>query len=638
MPVFAPRRQAVRPSRRRHARHWAACALAPLALAARLAHGAAFAPGVEADPATGAVQALPPAPEEPLRGEGIQWALAPWRVGGTLALDVRALRLGDGGHATSRVMLGDIDAASHVWQPWFIQVRAGFGWVLADANAAGSRPQLSLTGRGALSVFPASRFPFELRVEQNDSRADGANLIGDYRSRRISLSQGWRPRAGARQLQLQLEHSRIDAQDAGDRLWLFNASAQDQQGPQRLEFGTSLSDHRRLDVDEHTRLASASARHAWQPSTTWQTDTLLTWNELQLRGDALDLSSEVRQVSSFVHWQPSSDSGLGGRHTAVTGSARYLQARSANDGGRLRSEAVNVSAGLSHELSADWRATASGSISRLSVAGGARALFKAVNGSASWTPSGTAWGDWRYAPNAGLNLGLSDDGDNDLRRFGGVQAGHSVSRDWALGEVARLTFSASQSAAWFDESGPAEATRALAHGASLGWQGPALDRGQAFAALSYNDALSDGATRGRFQLVNLQLSQRVPLSRYASWGAHLTMQATRNRATDVDPFTGEPREQATGWQTYHNGAASFEHARLFDVPRLRLSLTASASSQQFDRRQLGDIDAPLERVSASFEARLDWSIGRLETRLSARVARVEGRNTAALFARAQRRF
>lgn len=638
MPCTLLRRRCTRPSPRRRSPHWAVWALAPLALASRLAQSAAFAPGMPADPPTGAVTVPAADPEEPLRGTGIVWRLAPWRIGGTLAFDVRALQLDDGRHLTGRLMLGDVSFASYIWQPWFVQLRAGVGWVLTDDNGAGSGPQLSLAGRGSVSVFPASRFPFELRLEQTDSRADGVSLSGDYQSRRLSLTQSWRPDRGNHQLQLQLEHSRIDSTFAGDRLWLANASAHTQDGPHRLEFLAGLSDHRRTDSDEQTRLASLSARHAFQPTSSLQTDTLATWNEVRIAGDTLALLSDVRQISTFATWRPEPGTIFGSGHTTVSGSARWLQARSIGDGGGVRAEAVNTSAGLSHALAADWRLSASGSLSRLHSAVGDDTLFQAANGSLTWAPAGKPWGEWRHAPNAGANLGLARDSDTGSRRFGGLQAGHSLSRDWPIGDRSRLALSASQSVAWFDQSGSGVPTRALAHGASLGWQGSAMERGQAYLALSYSDSVSDGETSGRFQLVNLQLSQRVALTRYASWSANLTAQATRNRAGDVDPFTGERREQQSGWQRYSSGGASFEHARLFDVPRLRLALIANANSQRFERREFGDIDAPIERIGASFEARLDWSVGRLDTRLSLRAARVDDRDVAALQLRIQRRF
>ena len=74
------------------------------------------------------------------------------------------------------------------------------------------------------------------------------------------------------------------------------------------------------------------------------------------------------------------------------------------------------------------------------------------------------------------------------------------------------------------------------------------------------------------------------------------------------------------------------------MPRLRFTTLLSVNSQQLESRQAGDIDAPVERISESLESRFDYSIGRLEARLSARLARVDGRKVAALFARVQRRY
>jgi hypothetical protein len=130
----------------------------------------------------------------------------------------------------------------------------------------------------------------------------------------------------------------------------------------------------------------------------------------------------------------------------------------------------------------------------------------------------------------------------------------------------------------------------------------------------------------------------VQLTRHSHWAANLTLQAARSQSSEVDVFTGERRDFGQGWQRFYNGSVSFEEQRAFGVPRLRASVLLVVTSQPLERRALGDIDAPRERISESLEARLDHAIGRLETRFSTRVARVEGRVVTALQARAQRRF
>jgi hypothetical protein len=93
-----------------------------------------------------------------------------------------------------------------------------------------------------------------------------------------------------------------------------------------------------------------------------------------------------------------------------------------------------------------------------------------------------------------------------------------------------------------------------------------------------------------------------------------------------------------GWQRFATGHLSYEQQRFWGVPRLRFTLLAGVSTQQIERRSAGDIDASLERVSRSIEARWDYQIGRLDARLSARAAHVDDRSVASLVARVQRRF
>jgi hypothetical protein len=93
-----------------------------------------------------------------------------------------------------------------------------------------------------------------------------------------------------------------------------------------------------------------------------------------------------------------------------------------------------------------------------------------------------------------------------------------------------------------------------------------------------------------------------------------------------------------GWQRYTNGSLSYEDQRFLEVPRLRYTVTLSVHSQQFERRSLGDIDAPRERITQSLENRLDYLVGKLETRLAARWARVDERYVTALQARVLRRY
>ena len=645
-------RRAARPLRRwgrrvqarpRHlCRRWLRAPLS-LAFIVPAAQGAAFLPGAEADPPTGAVVRAQPSAAEPLQGSGIQWTLGPWRQQGLLAADLRSLRLEDGSRTRQSLLLGDLDMASYIWQPWFVQLRFGLGFVTAQdqgqvqgLSTGGSGT--TVTGRAAFSVFPASRFPLELRADFGDSRSSGLNVGGEYRSRRLSVSQGWRPETGNDHVQLQLDQSQLLDATSRDTLTTFSAAAAGQRGPHALELGLGWSDNTRTDTASQTRLGQASARHSWRPASALSVETLASWNDVRFAGTGLDGSSDVKQLSSFMSWRPPLQPLPDASQPLVTATARWVQVRSAGSASSTQAEAVNASVGVTQELSSTWRGALSANASQLQSRSGTSGHGLGVNAALIWTPEQSLRWGWRYAPQATASTGYARGVQGAARQSLGAQATHGLSRDFQLNEQVSLSAGLTQSAGVLHETGQQDHSRALAHGASLSWQRLGSDGGQLFAGLSYHQARSMGESEGLFQLINAQISQRASLGRYASWSANLSYQASNNRSSVVDVFTGQRRDLAPGWQQFYNGSLTYENQFVLGVPRLRLSVVASVSSQPLEQRALGDIDAPRERISESLETRLDHALGRLETRLSVRVARVEGRVVQALQARAQRRF
>jgi hypothetical protein len=213
-----------------------------------------------------------------------------------------------------------------------------------------------------------------------------------------------------------------------------------------------------------------------------------------------------------------------------------------------------------------------------------------------------------------------------------------VSRGLAWGEGDSVSLNLTQSLGALHDSQTQAWSRAIAHSAGLYWQGGGAGSSQSYAGLSVSDSRTWAEERGSFQLVNVQLSRRTQLSRYASWSGNLTWQATRSDTTQIDAFTGTQRDAAPSWQNFTSGSLNYEQQRLLDVPRLRFTALLAVNSQQLERRALGDVDAPRERITASLENRLDYAIGLLETRLSARLVRFDERSVASLFARVQRRY
>ena len=635
--------------------------LLPLALGAAGALGtllpagrsdaAAFVPGqVEPDPPTGDVGASRPTPEEPIAsGNGVRWQFARWRYGGNLSTDLRWLRQEDGRRATQGVLSGDIDAASYIWQPWFVRVQAGVGFVLGrDASRGGDSPPdtnttLGLTGRVAVSVFPASRFPFELRLDVSDSRSTGDTLLNDYRTTRLALSQAWRPAQGNDAYSVHLDHSRVrSSSGAEDTLTALRGTGLLQWTDQSLELGASYSLNRRSDTGDESRQALLSARHAFRPREGLQLESLASWNDLHLAAGGassqLELDNRLVQLSTVASWRPQPDDWLYSAEAPLiaTGTARLVESATGSSGTTQRSRALALSGGLTKDFSRTWRASASASLNRFETASGStdQTIVGAV---LLFTPDSVKLGEWRYAPSASANLNVADTPGGDQRQVLGLQGSHALARAWALDDFQTLSVNVAQSAGVLRESPSQTQSTGLSHSLGLFWQG-ASGSSQTYASATVSDSRTRSPGAGLYQFANLQLSRRSQLTRYSSWSANLTLQASRSSAEQLDAFIGVWRKQDNGWQRFTSGAMSYESQRVFGVPRLRFTALLSATSQQLEQRALGDVSAPLERVTESAEARLDYRIGLLDTRLATRVARVDGRTVAVLSARAVRRF
>lgn len=640
---------------RGHLRAWRLVTLA-LALRSVDAGGAAFSPDVrEPDPPTGdvhAVEAPPASPDPAPAGPGIRWTLAPWRHAGTVSLEGRWLRLEDGSTSSQALVFNEVDFASYVWQPWFIQLRAGVGALVARSHAqpvgdaASDSTATGLTGRFSMLVFPASRFPFELRADVSDSRTRGDFLGTDYRSHRLTLHQSYRPETGNDSYSATFDWSRLAMADGReDRVSSLRATALRQFEHHTLEFSGNLTHGDQGDDGAASRFTSLAARHGFQPAPALQVDTMATWNEVRLQPGATapgvpDLTTDIRQLTSFATWRPREGDWLYSADAPLylTGSVRWVDAGSKVGDVAQRAQSLNASLGVSKEFSREWRASLSGSATQVEPDDGTPLRSLTGHALLAWTPAPLPWGDWRYAPSAGASASATRTTNIALRHTLGAQLGHGLSRHVDLGEGQYLTLNVNQSVASLRESESGAATRSLAHSAGVFWQGGNGGPTQSFAGLSLSDSRTRGDFESAFQLVNLQLSRRTQWSRSASWSGHLTLQATRSDAPFIDATTGLVVVLPAGWQRYYSGSVHVENSRLFGVPRLRWTLLVSADSQQFERRALGDLDAPRERITESIENRLDYAIGRLETRLAARVARIDGRTVGTVYARVQRRY
>lgn len=581
-------------------------------------------------------------------GSGIRWRPAPIAVGGNVALDERWSRAGDGLSSRQTLLSANVDLATYVWQPWFVQLRGGAGLLLAqgsNTDPGGERRKddsTAWTGRLGLLVFPMSRFPFELRGDVSDSRTNSDFVGSDYRSRRLTASQSYRPPTGSESYNLTYEQSTLSsARLPDDTVRSVRGLMTGTRGSHGFELSGSHTLNERDAAADATRVTALAARHNYRPSHALTVDSLATRNEARVRASALDLATEIRQLSSFATWRPQQGDRLYSpeHRFYLTGSVRFVESRTGSADAAAETRSVNGTVGASYDITRQLRASGAVAASEITFADESTTLASETL-ALTYVPDALLLGRWRYAPSAAINASGTQGAVEGDRATFGAQFVHGLSRHWADGGGS-VSFNVSQSAGAVHDTLRSDVDRTLGHSAGLNWQSGGGSSTQSFAGFSASDSRSYGETDSAFQLVNLQFTLRTQLTRTASWSGSLTAQAARARfdAARSGPLPPGPQVTADdGWRKYYSGTLTYENARAFDVPRLRFTLLASANSQQLERRSEGDVDAPRERIDHLLEARLDYAIGRLDARLTLRTAKVEQRRHDVLFFRVNRRF
>lgn len=630
-------------------------ALAAVALVALSgpAWGAAFLVGnPEPDPPTGEQEPAPASAAEPARGLGIRWYLGPVAYRGLLSLDFRRTSGTEVARSSGGLLRSEIEFASYIWQPWFVRLSSSVGMILSrDQHQDLDGRTTSTTGLSAMGtvqakVFPFSRFPIEVHAALSDSRATGDALLNDYRIVRLGINQSYRPPSGNDAYTYQLDYSRVKGSQTGvDHLIALNGNSQHRWDEHTVTTTLTASDNWADRDAPRSRLASVSAQHSFLPDSAFSADTLVIWNHNRLEfggfGQRVSTGLQSLQLSSTMNWRPREDDWLYSANAPATvaGSVRLGHAQSSGSNAG-RSQVFGLSAGISKQFSSELRAALSYSYFRSWNPGAPAVAQSGLGGSLAYTPRTViALGEWRYTPSvsSSLNGTLVN---SDRREVVSLQGSHGLNRTWQLDAGNSITFNVTQSVGTVYLPTSKERSDGLGHGMAGSWQMIGSTGAQSFLTLSVNDSRTRSETNGRgeFQFVNLQVSRRERLTRFIGWSADFTAQASRSSADQIDPFTGALRRQDDGWQRFYSGTLTFENARVFGIPRLRFSTLFFATTQQYERRELGDINAPLERTTESLETRLDYLIGQLESRLSARVAKVDGRRVNSLSARIQRRF
>jgi hypothetical protein len=521
-----------------------------------------------------------------------------------------------------------------------------------------------------LSLFPTSRFPFNLYADVSDSRASGEITDIDYRSYRFRLSQSYTPAFGNERYFGAYESSTLRtindespgfgpaaAPAAEDSLQVLRLGAAKSWQTQSLEADVSVSRNRREETSfvQQTKLDIANLRHSLLPGPNFSMISGLSYTRtaieapqpLTLPGFLVIGSSsetEFTQLTSFLTYRPSSSGALNADPNAllVTATLRAFDFGNSVDGASTDTRGVTASAGVSYSLSPQtqlYSTTQAGYVT--DGADDVTAVSQSLGVNYSGDP--IAFGPYRYSWTAGSNLiggivsGGRLDGSDVLLQANASQA---LSRVWDLGRANMLTASLSQSVG-YSYGSRTDGEGVLNTTITGYWNGQQSENSQSFAGLTFSDSRRFGTFGGYFQLANAQANLQMSLSRWSTLAAGLTLQATRARTDDqlsrpVDPLA---LQQYGEWQTSFGANISYTHSRVFGVPRLLYAALFQVTSFDVESRAMGNVDAPLVQADWLIDNRLQYPIGRLLLQAGVRWAELQNRGSSfQAFVRVQRNF
>lgn len=547
---------------------------------------------------------------------------APARWGGTVALEYLSQRAEE---RRRQLLTGvvQLTGASYFWQPWFAQVQGSLtvlgsaekGDGLGPANApAGFTPTATLSGGGTLTVFPSSRFPFVASLDSTDSRATGEFTPSDYRSTRGSLRQSYRNPLGTETYIGSFDFSALSSNTFGrDTVAQLEARYLGTLDPHRMDAALTLSRSRQdAGAGAGSDIVRAFGTHLYTPSPDLWVNSLANFTQTGIEvGDAgAGFTQRLGQLSSQAVWRPEFDERL-----VLTGGGRLFVNQFVR-GAQSTAHSLSGNVGASFALTEEATLNASLSATGFGGTGADSTLVTFESAGANYVSRPFDLGLASYSFSAALQGGHQSGGPEETRTVASAQADQQLSRTVALGDAASVNLMVTQGGGVTEDTflGRTDTLRA---GASAGLRVASSEGSDAYFGTSYAQSDSRGGFNDRFRLVNVQASGQVRFGPYDSLSANVTAQWVRSNR-DLLPVEEVSR------QVY--GGVSYQHTRLFGVPRLRYLLSATFNEGiQTDSRLLGDVDAKHENVTQLVDSRLLYDIGRLELRVGTRFAKVDGR-------------
>ena len=537
--------------------------------------------------------------------------MPPVRYNGELRLNGRFIAPDLGDEVYLFGSTARLNMESFVWKPWFASIGGGFNVSRIETFAKTNNQTQVLGGDARVTLFPASRFPTFGFVSVTDTRSDvEASQIPDRQVRitRFGFNQSYQPEDGGGFLSARLDRTIEEGTDDQLRAVIDRGGLS----------GSVLGARQRLSGDVNFRRLTrdlnqeelfelvGTLRHNARPSDTVSVDSFATYTDTRSETTLVNFSNRTFQANSLALWRP---------HRipmTVSGTARITAAQRERDGIGEDNTSGNLALGGDYLVNRLTRLSGN-----ISVNITEENTSSTQGATLSFNPDPLGLGSFTY--NWFTSTSLSNETGNPAgnRSVVGALFGHGLTRaraiagapSWTLSLAGNNTVSGSM-----DSINGGAATLGLDGSAGVSHGGANQQttlRLDANTSHSYGSSRTFATGNNSFQSVNFNFDHRQDLSQDSRWNATVV--------------TGWNRQDFGGSATtteFSSMNLGYTNSRVFGVPRMLFRT-------QFTARTIDLFFADLageENTDMRWESRLDYTIGKLVTRLTGTWSRVNARN------------
>lgn len=494
----------------------------------------------------------------------------------------------------------NMNAHSYIWKPWFAQIlgKLNLSWSEVDNEQVKTTDEI-VTGNVGLYFLPQSRFPLDIYYDKTNSRVTG-NLLGrSYTNTRYGAMQRYRNSKGTMTANVGYSHN--------SQVSDTNQNQEDSSDIFRLGFNQRLEKHfLQLNVDHQTRERDSTGefvkqqgsvlRHRYKPDSAFTIENMLSVVNNADNTSDIDRQINHVQASSYFFFRPENQS------ININGGVRYYQLVNNGDIGTSETNNLYAQTALSYKISSTVRLT--GNVTRSETKTDTdKKIIATQSIDLSYRPKSIKLDKYMYNWDISGLVRNRSGGDDQGQQFI-FQLGHTIQRNFSTGSYSNMNYSFGQRISEELDSVVKARTR-LTHTGSISWQHSRLGKNAFIRFLATDSRTSGEQNEETYQFANLQFSGQMNFQSNSSLNGTLSIQTVRRAYAN---------ESDKGFDTYSTASLVYQHFRVLNVPRLRFTSDLKLNSESV----LPVAFTEYNNKRDVWENRLDYSIGRLDLRLSYR--------------------